>query len=488
MKAFATIASFVLAVSAGHAGGLPRGTPESQGVSSREVLAFVEAADRTIDSLHSFMLVRHGHVVAEGWWTPYSAEAPHSLYSLSKSFTSTAVGLAIAEGKLSLDDQVVKLFPDDAPRSPDVRLEAMRIRDLLRMVTGQQTEPARKKDEPWTRTFLAHAVPFKPGTHFLYNTSGTYMLSAAVQKTTGQTVLEYLTPRLFEPLDIRKPTWETSPQGISAGGFGLSVRTEDIAKFGQLLLQKGEWQGKRLLPAGWVEEATARQTSNGSNPQSDWDQGYGYQFWRCRHGAYRGDGAFGQYCIVLPEQDAVIAITGGVANMQAVLNLVWDKLLPAFQQTSLAPDDPSRAKLEETLKNLSLRTVKAAGKPADRTNRKYTLPANDRKLESITLQTGQTEGDEVLVTRANGAEHRLYCGAGKWRTGRAAWGRLPEQPVAACGAWTVDNTFTAKICFSETPFILTVQLTFTGNEVRCESRWNVGFLPTTEAMLVGKAE
>ena len=138
------------------------------------------------------------------------------------------------------------------------------------------------------------------------------MLSAIVQKATGQTVLDYLQPRLFEPLGIEQPTWETSPQGISTGGYGLSIRTEDIAKFGQLYLQKGKWQGKQLVPASWVEAATARQTSNGSNPNSDWDQGYGYQFWRCRHGAYRGDGAFGQYCIVLPEQDAVIAITSGV--------------------------------------------------------------------------------------------------------------------------------------------------------------------------------
>jgi CubicO group peptidase (beta-lactamase class C family) len=488
MKAFATIASVVLAVSPCYGAGLPRGTPESQGVASREVLAFVEAADRTIDSLHSFMLVRHGHVIAEGWWTPYAAESPHMLYSLSKSFTSTAVGLAVAEGKLSLDDPVLKFFPDDAPASPDARLEAMRIRDLLRMVTGHQTEPARKDDEPWARTFLAHPVAFKPGTHFLYNTSGTYMLSAAVQKATGQTVLEYLTPRLFEPLDIRKPTWETSPQGISAGGYGLSVRTEDIAKFGQLYLQKGEWQGKRLLPAGWVEEATARQTSNGSNPTSDWDQGYGYQFWRCTHGVYRGDGAFGQYCIVLPEQDAVIAMTAGVVNMQAVLNLVWDKLLPALQSAQLAPDDVARAKLEGTLKNLSLRTVKGAGKPAETANRKYIFPTNERKLESVALQAGETAGEAVLVTRVSGVEHRIACGAGKWRAGRASWGRLPEQPAAACGAWTADDTFTAKICFSETPFILTMRLSFAGKEVRCESRWNVGFRQTAEAALVGKAE
>src|SRR4029077_13836263 len=208
----------------------------------------IEAADKQIDTMNSFMLIRHGYVVAEGWWNPYDAGTPHILYSLSKSFTSTAVGLAISEGKLSLDDEVLKFFPDDAPAEPSANLKAMRVSDLLRMSTGQQTEPARKSDEPWTKTFLAHDVPFKPGTHFLYNTSGTYMLSAIVQKATGMTVLDSPRPRLFEPLGIDHPTWETSPQGISAGGFGLSIRTEDIARFGELYLQKGKWEGRQLVP------------------------------------------------------------------------------------------------------------------------------------------------------------------------------------------------------------------------------------------------
>ena len=189
-----------------------------------------------------------------------------------------------------------------------------------------KAEPPRPETQSWVKSFLTHPVPFKPGTHFLYNTSGTYMLSAIVQKVTGKTLLEYLTPRLFEPLGIDKPTWETSPQGISCGGFGLSIRTEDIGKFGQLYLQKGKWNGKQLVAESWVEAATSRQIANGNNPNSDWNQGYGYQFWRCRHGAYRGDGAFGQYCVVLPEQDAVIVITAGVKDMQAVMNLILDKL------------------------------------------------------------------------------------------------------------------------------------------------------------------
>src|SRR4051812_28438157 len=167
---------------------LPRSTPEEQGVSSAAVLSCIESLDK-IDSMNSFMLLRHGHVVAEGWWAPYDAESPHSLYSLSKSFTSTAVGLAIAEGKLSLDDEVLKFFPDDAPPDPSGNLKAMRVSDLLPMSTGHQAEPPRTQDQPWTKTFLVQPVPHKPGTHFLYNTSATYMLSAIVQKATGMTVL-----------------------------------------------------------------------------------------------------------------------------------------------------------------------------------------------------------------------------------------------------------------------------------------------------------
>ncbi len=410
--------------------GLPRSSPEAQGVSSAAVLSFIEAADKHVDAMHSFMLVRHGHVVAEGWWSPYSAEVPHSLYSLSKSFASTAVGLAIAEGKLSLDDEVLKFFPEDAPAEPSSNLKAMRVSDLLRMSTGQQSEPPRTPNQPWTKSFLAQPVPFKPGTHFLYNTSGTYMLSAIVQKATGMTVLDYLRPRLFEPLGIENPSWETSPQGISAGGFGLSIRTEDIARFGQLYLQKGKWQGKQLVPEAWVAAATARQTSNGSNPKSDWDQGYGYQFWRCRHGAYRGDGAFGQYCLVLPEQDAVIAITSGLKDMQFVLNLVWDKLLPAMKSSPLAPDDEAGKKLRHTLEHLSLRPQEGAAPAAKVSGKKYVFSANDRKLESITLLGEGTDGDVTLVARSGGVEQRIACGRGAWRKGRAAWGALPLQPAA----------------------------------------------------------
>ena len=225
----------------------------------------MEAADQqssTTNAIHSFMLVRHSHVVAEGWWSPYGPDIPHKMFSLSKSFTSTAVGLAIAEGKLSLDDPVLSFFPDDAPTNPGPYLKAMRVCDLLIMSSGQNLNTVTRlgdvmrnsaiSGEKITKAFLAAPVECKPGTLFIYNTPGSYMLSAIVQKVTGETVFDYLRPRLFDPLGIKNPTWDASPQGITFGGVGLNIRTEDIARFGLLYLQKGEWNGKQLLPASWV--------------------------------------------------------------------------------------------------------------------------------------------------------------------------------------------------------------------------------------------
>ncbi len=472
---------------------LPRSQPEAQGISSSAILAFVELAEKKIDALHSLMVVRHGHVVAEGWWSPYQAESPHSLFSLSKSFTSTAVGLAVAEGKLSVDDEVLKFFPDDAPKEPSNNLKAMRVSDLLRMSTGNQAEVRLGPSDVWTKKFLAQPVPNKPGTHFLYNTPATYMLSAIVQKATGKTILDYLTPRLFEPLGIDHPTWETSPQGINTGGYGLSIRTEDIARFGQLYIQKGQWQGKQLVPASWVEVATARQTSNGSNPKSDWDQGYGYQFWRSRHGAFRGDGAFGQFCIVLPEQDAVIALTSGTRDMQAVLNLVWDQLLPAMKAAPLATEPEAHKKLEQKLARLVLppQDGKGGSETASKVSGKtYSFPANNRKLESIALECDSKGEAATLVVKSSGSKTRIACGRGKWEKGRLAFGIFSEQPTAASGAWTSDETFTAKICFYETPFCVTMALRFAdgGQQLLCDTSANVAFGPTKQPQLVGEPE
>lgn len=332
---------------------LARSTPEAEGVASEAIVRLIGELDKNIDTMNSLMILRHGKVIAECWWAPHTAETPHALYSLTKSFTSTAVGLAVAEGKFSLDDPVIGFFPDELPAEPSENLKKMTVRDLLTMSCGHENEATRPSEGTWTKAFLAHPVVFEPGTHFCYNTPGSYMLSAILQQTTGQTTADWLQTRLFDKLKIKKPFWETSPQGVSIGGQGLFLCTEDIAKFGQLYLQEGIWNGEQILPAEWVSEATRKQVSNGDDPDSDWKQGYGFQFWRCRHNIYRGDGAYCQFCVVIPEQDMVIASTADSAVYQEILNYYWDILLPAISDSPLDENPEQLAALKKAQTTLT---------------------------------------------------------------------------------------------------------------------------------------
>ena len=473
---------------------LPRSTPERQGVSSAALLSAIETLDQ-VEQVHSLMIVRHGHVVAEGWWGPYDAETPHELYSLSKSFTSTAIGLAVGEGLLRVDDPVLKHLGADGPEKPSGNLQAMRVRDLLTMSTGHQDEPSIAPGQISARSFLAQPVPHKPGTHFKYNTPATFMQSALVQKVSGMSTLEYLQPRLFAPLGITGARWDTNFQGISLGGYGLRLRTEDIAKFGQLYLQGGKWEGRQQIDADWVRTATSRQMSNGSNPENDWEQGYGYQFWRCRHGAFRGDGAFGQFCIVLPEQDAVIAVTSGVSDMAGLLSQLWETLLPAFHKAPLKADASARERLERRLLGLQVRmpsgntTSPIASAVLGKT---FRFGTNDSGLESLTLEASGPEG--WLLTRTfSGKTESLRCGHARWMTGHGHLGDAPRGPIGSFGdealgasaAWTSDNTWTVKICARGTPFQTTYTLKFTDQDLTLTPRSQVRFGGSPGASIQG---
>ena len=319
----------------------------SPGIDPRGVDSFLNAVAAGSFELHSLIVARHGQIAASGWYAPYRAQAPHLLYSLSKSFTSTAVGFAVAEGKLHLTDRVVDFFPSQVPPTISAKLAALNIQHLLTMSVGMPKDatPTVTHEHDWVKTFLAQPIEFQPGSVFLYNSAATYMLSAIVQKVTGQQVNQYLRPRLFAHLEIPEMSWQVCPLGINTGGWGLSATTETLMKFGQFYLQQGRWNGVQLLPKSWIADATRahiRQTPTADkNPLTDdWYQGYGYQIWRCRHNAFRGDGAFGQFCIVLPEQDAVVAMTSQTMDMQGLLNLVWEHLLPAMSDNApTAPDE-----------------------------------------------------------------------------------------------------------------------------------------------------
>jgi CubicO group peptidase (beta-lactamase class C family) len=483
---------------------LKRSTPEAEGIPSQAILDFVRAIEQEhehpLDAVQGFMLLRHGSVVAEGWRTPYRPTAPHMLYSLSKSFTSTAIGLAVAEGLLTVDDPVLGFFPDDAPENPGENLKAMQVRHLLSMNTGHHEDSTgqvcRVDNDNWPRAFLSLPVEHEPGSWFVYNTAATYMLSAIITRLTGQPLLDYLRPRLFDPLGIENPTWDTDPKGISQGGTGLHATTEDIARFGQLYLRNGNWQGQQLVPAAWVAEATDVHSDN-SNTQTnpDWIVGYGYQFWRARHDAYRGDGAFGQYCIVMPEQDAVLAINSGLMDMQAVLDIVWEILLPAMKPDTLPANDTAQADLGDAIAALTMPLPQghATSITAEQVSGvTHDLDANDLGIERV---TATFEDDRATVSyRIEGTEQQLAVGYGTWLDGVATMpgdgGRpgpaLGNEPVAAAGAWTADDTFEVRTCFYEGVFCPIFRFHFTGDTISVEFAPNVSWAGAEAITILGR--
>jgi len=304
--------------------------------------------------LHSLMLVRDGKVLSEEWRNGADASSGHILNSVSKTFTSLAVGMTIAEGKLSLDDKLVDIFPEYRPDTVSAYLADMDVHDLLTMTCGHASDHTgemrnmAKADSAfnWVKQFMSFPVEYRPGVIYCYNSVGTMMLSAIVQKRTGEKLIDFLNTRLFEPLAITDAHWDESESGICYGGWGLYLKTEDLAKTGQLILQKGEWNGLQIVPQEWIEKMTRMQVESspaGVNlvqlaenekytPGPDWVQGYGYQMWMCRHNAFRADGARGQYILVMPEQNTVIAMTADIGDMQKELNLVWQYILPALNK------------------------------------------------------------------------------------------------------------------------------------------------------------
>ncbi|HLO45211.1 MAG TPA: ChbG/HpnK family deacetylase [Leadbetterella sp.] len=461
---------------------LPRSTPEAEGVSSQGILNFLEAANKSKHEFHSFMLIRHGKVVSETWWAPYRSDFKHTMYSTSKSFTATAIGFAVAEKKLSVSDKVVSFFPDDLPEKVSPNLADLEIRDLLSMSVGHEKENATfiATSDNWVKEFLKTPIVNTPGTKFLYNTPATYMLSAIIQKVTGQKVIDYLQPRLFEPLGIQNIDWEVDPKGINTGGYGLRLKTEDMAKFGLLFLQKGKWNGKQILPAAWIEEASSMKIMQDlpkgvtTRDSSDWYQGYAYQMWRCRNNGYRADGANGQFIIILPEKDAVIAITAEAPDMQNEINLVWKYILPALKDSKLPKN--AKALTELTAKSKSLATPISVKNKASQWKEKisgktYGVYSSTRALKAVKFEF---EGDNLNVSLAtDSVNHTLKFGNGTWventttkfgpyLVAKARGNRIGQSPFKTANSytWLDDKTLELTLKYIESPHTETIVCAF----------------------------
>jgi CubicO group peptidase (beta-lactamase class C family) len=444
---------------------LPRSAPVDQHVDPAGILAFLDVLETRPDiEMHSFMLVRHGHVVAEGWWAPFSADRPHLLYSLSKSVTSTAAAFAAAEGLLDLDDTVVSHFPEFEADITDPGSRSMRIRHIAAMASGHTQETrtdafALDPHEP-VRGFLLIPPDRPPGSVFAYNQPCTFSLASIVQRNAGMPLTRYLRPRLFDPLGIGQVGWQTFA-GRELGFTGLHARTEDVARLGQLYLQRGRWDGSQLISERWVAEATSRHVDTANQQTNpDWRQGYGFQFWMSRHG-YRGDGAFGQFCVYLPEQAAVVVTTASTLDMQAVLEAMWAHLLPALGRSD--PDVGAQVQLTSRLGGLQLAAYRADREPADwepwlRGPFRVASADGDPQTQPALTSIGVHRTGAGLEITLNEVDNALSfaVGADGWTISTPAERSGKAIPVAAAGGWSNQQTLRVEVIFLETPHRLDI--------------------------------
>jgi CubicO group peptidase (beta-lactamase class C family) len=410
-------------------------TPEALGIPSPALLKFLDRLEK-IDFVHGIMLMRHGKVALEGMRKPFDPERPHQLFSVSKSFTSAAIGMAQREGLLKLDDKLVDYFPEYA-KTAHPRLAKTCLFDLLTMRSGFSQCTARRMfaapDGDWVKCYFSLVPEGDPGTFFTYNSGATYMLGAVLYRLTGQTLREYLTPRLFEALDIVPGIWESCPRGLNCAGWGLYLKLRDLAKFAQLLLDGGVHDGREIIPADYLAEAVKPHADNSMNTKPDWKLGYGCQFWRSTYG-FRCDGAAGQYAVVVPEFDLTFTSVSATPTMQSILTALWEEVVPALSPTPLPEDRAAQADLRETLERLAMPT--AGGNEAPRHLRKhFDFAPNACGIEACAVEA---EKDECALTfRLSGGEmEQLRAGFGKFEYSTVKLTDSLPHPTAASAAWT----------------------------------------------------
>ena len=445
-------------------------TPESQGVPSEAILKFIDGCEKTFDAgdlgaMHGFVIVRHGKVIAEGSWKPFDTlNETHMLYSHSKSFTSSAIGLLADRGKIDLDERIVDIFSNEVPAKVSENLAQLRVRDLLTMNVGKKDHLLRDGGD-WVKEFLSKDFFRKPGTGFKYDSDATYMLAASVEKKSGMKMMDYLQKNMFDQIGITKAWTTCSPQGIPCGGWGMNMTTRELARFGQLYLNRGDWDGKRVLSSDWVSLATTRQTWSGwqnvgvkaLGEGTDWEQGYGFQFWRCRHGAYRADGAGGQYTVVIPEKDMVVSAHAGLGDFPKELDLIWDNLLPVLKDAPLAENPSAQKKLADRLAKLAIKPVEFARARKWTTPFEFSLRENARGFKSVRFDPKDGGGCIcTLVTRAG--EQKFPAGTGEWQEGSI---RIDTENYEGLGAYIGEHKTMASCGFVTGGFHLKAYLTGT---------------------------
>ena len=450
--------------------------PEEVGVESGAVRALLREIQKEDLNLHGIILMRHGKVFAEGYVDPYRGDLTHMLFSMTKPFMSAAIALCVQDGLLSVEDRLVDIFADKLTNTPCENMQKMRVKHVLTMSTGHTKQPSGMLEEgdDWVKAFMESYVQKEPGTQFLYNTCGSYMLSAIVSKVTGKPSIEFLRERLFEPMGFA-PFWsEECPMVNSTGGYGLNVCLEDLAKFCTLFLQNGVWEGKQLIAKEWIDELSQYKSCSPFGG-TDWESGYSYHFWLTRHeGMFRGDGAMGQHGVIMPKQDMVIAMNSCTYRVEKTLELFWDHLLPALHDEPLEPSEEADL-LQKELDALQFEPVAGEKTSAYLPNGgEYELSENPTGLKTL----GFTFGEEASVHMTFG-EHDcvLPMGYGCYKEGDTgvslkecnSWTTVFYEHCAVSYAWADEKTLKVKFIWNTTPFWHDMTVTF--DEYGCIVDW-----------------
>lgn len=436
--------------------GLARAAPHERGVDARAIGCFLDESAALGVELNSFMLWRAGAVVAEGWWWPYGPHRRHMMHSATKSFLSAAIGLAVHEKRFALEDRVISFFPEHIPTGASGHLNEMTVEDLLTQTSGHAhgTSGAKWRSIPtsWIAEFLKIGVPYTPGEKFRYSSATSFMLSAIITKTTGDSAHAYLRPRLLDPLGITDFTWDLGPENINPGGNGVSCHTADLLKLAVLHLQGGAWQGRQVLPAEWVRQATSAQRGNP----------YGYHWWIGPGNCFYAYGMFGQFAFVFPRHDAILVTTAATAYGEEPLrSIVWHHFPAAFDKIIAAHPASLEQALRDRIQRLALIEPLTASRSAlaqSVSGVTFAAEPNEDRIEWLRLTF---EGGRCLFESKDAkGQHKVVIGLAEWIEGDTSISGAPlhhgyEPPslrVVAGGGWKTPDTFEATWQFVETAF------------------------------------
>lgn len=467
--------------------GLPRSTPEEQGVPSETIASFFKKVEEKGYDVHGLMMIRHGKVIAEHWWAPYAPQYQHAMYSATKTFTGVAIGFAVQEGLLDIEDKVISFFPDMLPETISPQLASLSVKHLLTMSVGHASTSYAGSGRSQVRSFLAAPFAHEPGTSFAYNITASHMLSHIITRVSGVSIYEYLKPRLLDPLGIEDVVWEMDNDGINMGNGGSHMKTSDMARMGLFLINKGKWNGKQLLDPSWIEASVTPhiyqhpELTPEENEKADDDgsQGYGYQIWLGRHHTYRAIGGQNQLIMVAPDYDFVLVCHSSIGDEAGFNQLIYD-MLPAMSDKKLRPNNSFNLNTEISRYAIKMPFEGTSVSRVTTGTRRYRMDENASGILS-TLFRFDSEGNCFLTFVTAGAIHNIPFGLDKWLHGMTdrtlsiartvypnSMGVTPVNTAGTC-SWTNPGQLSAFYLSMFNPGSAeTFRFTFEGDNLKME--------------------